>query len=433
MALRIFDSGGNKEIRLYGLFKESPPFHFFLMQFFGFLYLGYRFASRNYSLHGYLPESAFDFSRVFHSQFVPIPFLHVTTFQFIYEIIPRPLPETIALMQYIIIAACLCGIVGLWARWMAVISFVLAAHLTGMVQASSADVDSGTLILCLMFILALVPSRCFYGIQNGFTLDQRSGDFHWPPALLFIIVGAWYSFAGVNKIIDTGPQWPFTLHLDNLASAGMVEALFVYSDFRFPQISGIFQSYMFSVVGGIFTLIAEIGFLSILFLPRFRLFFVLTMVTFHILVFFMLGVNFIGNAVILLLCLDWNALVRKVTVYYDANCGFCQRSLQKINRFDWFRRVTYAPISSLIPGRTAFDTSRLQHAMGVEDENGEIYYGADGFEQISSRCPGLLWFSLIMKIPGCVYLVRWIYSIIAKNRMKLGCGPGGTCHLPSNI
>ena len=429
----IFDSGGNTEVRFIGFFKKSPPLHLYMMQFIGFSYLGYRFASRNYTVYGFLPDEAFNYSRTLANQFVPLPVLHFTTFQFIYDFLPRPTPDVIAGLQYCIIFACLMGVLGVGARWMAGFVFILGAHLTGMVQASNADIDGGTLPLCLMLILTLVPSKYFYGWKNGFNLERRSENYHWPVVVLFIIVGSWYSFSGIAKIIDIGPHWPFVLHLEKLASIGIQQSLYLYSDYRNPLVSYVFQSYPLSVLGGLITLIVEAGFISILFVPRLRMFFVCTMILFHSLVLLMHGINFFGNSLIMLLCLDWNILVRKITVYYDGECVFCQRSLQWMSRFDWFRRISYRPISTLTAAQTDIDTGRLQHAMGVQDENREVYYGADGFEQITTRSPALIWFALLMKIPGFIYVARYVYRIIARNRMMLGCRPDSQCQLPSEL
>ena len=62
--------------------------------------------------------------------------------------------------------------------------------------------------------------------------------------------------------------------------------------------------------------------------------------------------------------------------------------------------------------------------MAAVEENKEIYYGADAFEQVFSKVP-LFWFiAIIMKIPGAIYVSRFVYKYIAKNRQKLsseGC------------
>ena len=63
--------------------------------------------------------------------------------------------------------------------------------------------------------------------------------------------------------------------------------------------------------------------------------------------------------------------------------------------------------------------TRLDLEMGAVDENNEIFYGADAFEQVFSRVP-LFWpIAILMKIPGVIYLARLCYKTIAKNRNKL--------------
>ena len=70
------------------------------------------------------------------------------------------------------------------------------------------------------------------------------------------------------------------------------------------------------------------------------------------------------------------------------------------------------------------DINRLNNEMGAIDENSEIYYGADAFEQVFSRIPIFWPIAIIMKIPCMIYISRFFYKIIAKNRHKLtqeGC------------
>ncbi len=69
--------------------------------------------------------------------------------------------------------------------------------------------------------------------------------------------------------------------------------------------------------------------------------------------------------------------------------------------------------------------------MGLQDENGEVYYGADAFEQLSARCTMLLPFAILVKIPGVIYLARYIYGIVARDRIRFGCGADGSCSMPT--
>jgi len=324
-------------------------------------------------------------------------------------------------MQYVIIACCTLGVLGILPKINAIISFLLALHITGMLQSSNSELDGGTLALCSMLILCISPRHCFYSIINGFNITRRHIDYHWPIFLLFLFVGAFYSYSGLNKIIDIGPQWPFTLHIDRLAMSSIEQSLFVANRYAVPFISSLHSSYALSVFGGLVTLIGEIGFIAGIWLPRYRLFFLGSMISLHILVFLMAGINFLGSSFLLLLCMDYNVLVRKANIYYDGNCKFCIRSLNKVKKFDWFNRLNLIPIMELQENDNDLDIDYLQKEMGLKDENGEIYYGADAFEQIFNRCILLIPISLLMKIPGIIYIARYIYGVIARNRIQLGC------------
>jgi len=420
MPSRLFSSGGNREIRFMGVLRESPPLHFYLMQFTGFAYFLYRFLSRDYTVYGFVPDPMFNYRKA--QTFL----LYFTDLQFIYSFIPRPTSEVIYYLQWTVIMCCCLGLLGIFPKWNAVISFSIGLHITGMMQTSNSIIDGGTLALCLILILALSPSRCFYGFKNGLSISKRGVHYHWPVFLLFLLVGSYYTYAGLNKIIDIGPHWPFVFHLENLAAVGIERSIFVFNRYADPYVCSLHQSYLLSVFLGFATLGTEVSFISILFLPRYRLFLVVSMIVMHILVFLMAGINFVGSSLILLLCFDYNAIIRKLDVYYDDKCGFCLRSLVWVRRFDWFKRIRLIPISELPDNETELDINMLRQAMGVREENGEIYYGADGFEQISHRCPLLLPFGLVMKIPGAIYVSRWMYNIVATKRARLG----SSCQLP---
>ncbi len=408
------------------MFRESPALHFYVLQFLGFGYLLYRLASRDYTVYGFLTEEMFNYPR--RPPWMEIPLLHFTTFQWIYAFIPRPTPEVIFWLQVIGIIACVAGMIGLRPRWCAVVAFLIGSHLAGMMQASNSEVDGGELVHCLLLVLALSPATNFYGPATGFNLSKRSPDHHWPVFLWFLIIGSWYTMSGLNKLIDVGPHWPFVLRLENLAAWDIEKSIFLASKYANAKVAALHSSPAFSVFGGFMTLAGELFFLPvILWWPRLRPAFVFVMIAFHLLVFWLTGINFVGSAILLVTCLDWNALVRNVKVYYDDACGFCTRSVASVKRFDWFNRIHPSPISQLRDETQRFDLARLKDAMGLEDENGEIYYGADAFEQIATRCPLLLPFSLFMKIPGAVYPARYVYGIIARNRTKLGCSLNGAC------
>jgi len=298
------------EIRWFGILRPAPAFHFYLMQAVGFLYLAYRFASRDYSIYGHLADTYFNYPRTFSFELWGTPLLHFVSFHFIYDFIPIPSADLIAFMQYGVVAACLAGLIGLFPKISAIIAFILAIHITSFMHASNAEIDGGALALCLVLILALSPKSNFYSLKK-FEPFKRKIDHHWPVFLLFLFVGAFYTMGGLNKVFDVGPHWGSVVGLDRLALHGLENSLFVSSRFVEPWVSYIMLSKPLAIFAGWTSFIGEIGFISILFLPRFRAFFVLSMIALHIFVFQMAGINFVGSSCVLLLCMDWNKLIER--------------------------------------------------------------------------------------------------------------------------
>jgi len=422
----------NPEVRFFGVLKDSPAFHFYLLQLVGFAYPMYRLLSRDYTVYGLPDPSYFNNNYSVIMEIWPIHFYYLTTFQFIYLVLPLPGVTVLYWIQILGIVLCLLGLLGIKPRWSALGVFLIASHFTGLMMASNAPVEGGALALVLLLILFISPKNNFYRLGSKFRPLEQGVHYHWPIFILFIFVGFFYTQAGINKIFDVGPHWPIIFHLEKEAAFVIERSLFVSSRYVNPFISHFFLSYSFSVVCGFVTLTAELFFISIIWLPRYRGFFVFSMITMHVLVFLMSGINFVGSSFILLLCFDYNTLVRKVTVYYDQNCGFCIKTINLVKKWDWFSRLSFLPISVLEGENKNWDHFTLTKAMGAEDENGEQYYGADAFEQIACRCPALYPIALLMKIPGIIYIARVVYSWVAKNRGSLGCKlPAGVPKLPN--
>ncbi|WP_187329337.1 thiol-disulfide oxidoreductase DCC family protein [Halomicronema hongdechloris] len=352
---------------------------------------------------------------------------YFTTFQFIYQFFPRPNENIILLIQVAIIVSCIFGILGVHPKACALIAFLFSTHLTGMVQITNAEIDGGTIALCSLLILALSPRESFYGLANGYSLTQRNSRYHWPIFLLFFVIGSFYTSAGINKIIDIGIHWPFVLHLDHLAEVGIENSIFLSSRYVSPSVSSFHLSYPLSVIAGVVALIGELFFVTIVFLPRYRLFFVASMSLMHCLVFLTAGINFVGSSILLFLCLDWNSLLRRVTIYYDDQCLFCSRTVFGLKKLDWFHRLETVPISDDVPH--SLDMRRLELEMGLKDENGEVYYGADAFEQVASRLPVLYPLAILTKIPGIIFVSRYLYLLIAENRYRFSCHVNDSCKL----
>lgn len=379
------------EFRFYRVLQPDHPFHAYLLQFLTFFYMAYRLASRNYTVYGLIPSELFTYPRMATNLQGKPPLIHFISFQFVYDFIPHPSPEIIAGLQFLGIFLCVLGIVGIFPRIAALITLFIAIHLTGFMQATNSEIEGGTVIMMALLILVLSPNMNFYRFGKPLNFHEKHPNYRWTIFLLMLTIGCFYTMSGFNKLVDVGPHWPFMLHLENLAVQCLERGLFLSQRSVFPEICVHFQSYPLSVISGWGTLIGEVGFISVLFLPRYRVFLVSTMVMLHILVYLFAGINFIGSSLILILCLDWNILVRHLKV--TANQSWLNKWQQRLQNLDWFKLIEY-------------ETYENESLLGKDDID-EDYIGVEVWEQIFSRIP-LLWIlSLLMKIPGVYYILLW--------------------------
>lgn len=412
-----------QEIRFFKPFGNSKPLHFYLIQFTGALYMIYRLLSRDYSHLGFFQAEYRTYPRGLWHELFPVPLSYLTSFQFIYEFIPFPSPPIIKVIQFLIVLFSFFLLLGILPRLSAQICSILYIHVLGIMQSIGGEIDGGTLLVVLYLVLSISPSNYFYKLFGKTKNDELK---NWPIFLLLIFVGCFYFFAGMNKLIDVGFQFPLTLHLENLGFHTIEKSIFLSSRNYFPSItsSSLFLNANLSVLAGFITLLCEIGFITIIFLPRYRFFLIFSMIFMHTLVYYSAAINFLGSSFILILCFDWNILQREITLVYDDDCGFCKNSLSVIKKFDWFNRVSLVPSYSENYPTNNLDQSRLNDEMAAVEENEEIYYGADAFEQVFSKVPLFWGLAILFKIPGVIYLARFIYKNIANNRHRLsseGC------------
>jgi hypothetical protein len=359
--------------------------------------LSYRFASRDFTVYGLLPEAAFSYPpRTIYALWKP-PFLHWTSFQFIYQWLSHPGPQLIALLQYAIIGSCLLGLIGIAPKANAVISFILATHLDGIMMASNAETEGETLILIAILILALSPKESFYRMGQRLDMKIRRSDYRWPVFLYLFMMSGFYTLSGLNKIIEVGISWPWRLHLENLGVNCIESSLFFTSRKSSPEWCLPLLSTFHASVSAWFSLVAEIGFGSILFFPHTRAFFVFSMMIMHWLVFQSAGINFLGNSLMLLLVFDWNVLVRSGTVLYnETSVDDCQ-SINWLRKLDWGNRLTFQSSSTIKGGPI------------LVDEDGWQFTRMVFWEQIALRYFLVLPVSLILKFPGVRTLAKKVF------------------------
>jgi predicted DCC family thiol-disulfide oxidoreductase YuxK len=121
-------------------------------------------------------------------------------------------------------------------------------------------------------------------------------------------------------------------------------------------------------------------------------------------------------------------------VIFDGNCGFCQRQVRRLNRWDWGKHLAYL---SLHDPQVAARWPELRHEqlmreMYVVDRLGNKWAGPAALRYLSRRLPPLWPAAPLLHLPGSEALWRRLYDWVAQRRYGLsgaaGC-PEGTCQL----
>ena len=109
------------------------------------------------------------------------------------------------------------------------------------------------------------------------------------------------------------------------------------------------------------------------------------------------------------------------TVLYDSDCSLCTFQSRLITWLDWFNTVSLMPIADprsreIAPQLTRTDLHEAIHCVA---KNGKIFRGARCLRFIGLRMPLACLFSLVLWIPGVIYLAEIAYQWISRNRYIL--------------
>ncbi|MDA7662200.1 DUF393 domain-containing protein [Verrucomicrobia bacterium] len=355
----------------------------------------------------------------------PFLFIELVNFHWIYWFFDRPGVLVLEILQGLLLLLGVSGLLGIYPRICARVILIGIVHLLGFMHSSNAELDGSTLALVAMASLSISPEENFYSIRSRL----RAGRIAiWPIYFLWLFVGAFYTSAGLNKLLDIGPHWPLVLNLDSWSAIMKERMAFITSRHIMEFTHSWLDMKWFSVFSGVMTVIGEVGFISILFFPRGRFFFVFSMIALHFIVYVSMSINFMGSGFILILCLDWNSLVRRGTVYYDGNCGICSKIMAIIGKLDFFDLLSFKKIEEA-GIETVVDRDRLEREMAIIEDNGLVSYGAEAFEVVFEKIPVLWPLAIIYKIPFVIYPAKQFYIRFASIRHML---PGSTCRIPSN-
>ena len=108
-------------------------------------------------------------------------------------------------------------------------------------------------------------------------------------------------------------------------------------------------------------------------------------------------------------------------VLYDSDCSLCTFQSRLITWLDWFNTVSLLPIADPRAQEAAPRLTRtdLHEAIHCVAKDGKIFRGARCLRFIGMRMPLAFLFSLLMWIPGVIYIAEIFYRWISRNRYIL--------------
>ena len=136
---------------------------------------------------------------------------------------------------------------------------------------------------------------------------------------------------------------------------------------------------------------------------------------------------------------DWALLARlarrrerRLTVYFDAECGVCFQIARVLARMDRLARLRFVSSAEAKKPPAGVTPELMEKTIVVvDDATGRVYTRADGMARIFSRLPvGWLW-SWPLRVPGLRQLANLVYDAFARRRTSVSMWLGlAACGVP---
>lgn len=108
-------------------------------------------------------------------------------------------------------------------------------------------------------------------------------------------------------------------------------------------------------------------------------------------------------------------------VLYDGDCSLCTFQMRVITWLDWFNTVSLVPIADpraqeIAPRLTRTDLHEAIHCVAKDNR---IYRGARCIRFIGLRMPLAFLVSLVLWVPGVIFVAEFFYRWVSRNRYLL--------------
>lgn len=206
------------------------------------------------------------------------------------ELLPEmpPKPAVVALQAVAVLAAVLAAL-GLRTRVSLPLAWACAVFLNGMLTSTGKVVHNDlVLLLCLVPLLAApcADAWSFDARRASSARSVSSRRYGWPLRTAAIVVAGAYFFAGLAKLVHSGPAW--------VTSDNLRWALYASGDSDLAVFIADRPWLAHALAAG--TLLLELGFPMVLFLPRAAWIFVPGAVLFHVGIWLAMGLDYSAQA-----------------------------------------------------------------------------------------------------------------------------------------
>ena len=105
-------------------------------------------------------------------------------------------------------------------------------------------------------------------------------------------------------------------------------------------------------------------------------------------------------------------------IFYDGECGLCQRSIALLSRWDLKKNLSFAPLNGEVYKKKFKDVSNMSTV--VYYDHGRFFTKSDAIIEAGKAIGGIKsWLVLLKIIPR--FIRDAIYDFIAVNRKKVSC------------
>jgi predicted DCC family thiol-disulfide oxidoreductase YuxK len=143
------------------------------------------------------------------------------------------------------------------------------------------------------------------------------------------------------------------------------------------------------------------------------------------------GWSLVAAAALAIPAESWDALRRgrrRVTIFYDDDCGFCLWCARLLRRLDLRDNCAFRAngvVEDLPPGVTV---QTVEESIVVVDAGGRVHTDARALAEIVRALPLGLPVALLMRLPGIVHVGRRLYLRLARRRLDISVALGmGAC------